>query len=131
MHPSQISDLVGSGTSQISPHTKKNKKKKRKRKDSNVNSNINNKMKMDNVRSGVTNTKNMPVEGLTHHVLSSSSKISSSITFSFFSVIQIVIPIVTMLPQVYFGRVLRHVVVFILSIFCLILCFCNTSYLNR
>ena len=131
MHPSQISDLVGSGTSQVSPHTNKNKKKKRKRKDSNVNRNINKKMKMDNVRSGVTNSKNMPVEGLTHHVLSSSGKISSSITFSFFSVIQILIPIPTTLPHVYFGRVLRHVVLFILSIFCLILCFCNTSLLNR
>ena len=121
-HPSQISDLVGSGTSRNSQNTNKIKKKERNRKKSHPNSrNVNNKMKIDNVRSGVTNNKNTAVEGLTHHVLSSSTKISSSsIAFFFFPVIQILLPITT-LPHFYLEKVSKFTnLMFVLKMFCLL-----------
>ena len=94
MHPRQISDLVRGGMGQNSQNTNKIKKKKKKKKNALPNRNIEGKMKIDNIGS----TNNNKVEGLTHHVLSSSTKISSKITFPFCSVIQILLTKIS-IPQ--------------------------------
>ena len=92
LHSSQISDLVrGDGSQKSQNANSLKKRKKKKKKPGFPNRNIDNKMKIDNIGHGSTN--NNKVEGLTHHVLSSStSKILSKITFPLCcSVIQILI----------------------------------------
>ena len=81
-HQSQISDLVRGGKGQKN-RSNRNKIKQEKRKNRpsfpNRSSADGKNMNTDNVRQGSTNNKNNKVEGLTHHVLSSSSKISSNV----------------------------------------------------
>ena len=81
-HQSQISDLVRGGKGQKN-RSNRNKIKQEKRKNRpsfpNRSSADGKNMNTDNVRQGSTNNKNNKVEGLTHHVLSSSTKMSSNV----------------------------------------------------
>ena len=89
-HPSQISDLVRSGKQKNNKNRNKIKEGNRKLRPLFPNSNTESEIKTNNIqRQGSTNNNNK-VEGLTHHVLSSSStKISSQLArFPVFSVIE-------------------------------------------
>lgn len=81
-HQSQISDLVRGGKGQKN-RSNRNKIKQEKRKNRpsfpNRSSADGKNMNTENVRQGSTNNKNNKVEGLTHHVLSSSTKMSSNV----------------------------------------------------